>query len=118
MSGDPTSRRRPRDAKEEKPSRLRFSPRTIWLAGVPLVMLPLFIGLYLLGQNPVEPLIEALANEDKLERQIDGLMRENSELQQDIDGLAPGQFGIEKRARERLGWSKPGEVVIHVPDKR
>ena len=81
-------------------------------------MLPLFVGLYLLGQNPIEPLIEALANEDKLERQVEELSRENSELQQDIDNLGPGQFGIEKRARERLGWSKPGEVVIHVPDKR
>lgn len=118
MSDDPTRRRQPRAVKEEKPSRLRLSPRTIWLAGVPFVMLPLFIGLYLLGQNPIEPLIEALANEERLERQIEELNRENSELQQDIDGLGPGQFGIEKRARERLGWSKPGEVVIHVPDKR
>lgn len=81
-------------------------------------MLPLFVGLYLLGQNPIEPLIEALANEDKLERQVEELNRENSELQQDIDNLRPGQLGIERRARERLGWSKPGEVVIHVPDKR
>lgn len=118
MSDEPTRRRRPRDTKEAKPSRLRLSPWTIWLAGVPLVMLPLFVGLYLLGQNPIEPLIEALANEDKLERQIEGLERENTELQQDIDALGPGQFGIEKRARERLGWSKAGEVVIHVPEKR
>lgn len=118
MSDEPTRRRRPRDAKEAKPSRLRFSPRAIWLAGVPFVMLPLFVGLYLLGQNPIEPLIEALANEDRLELQIEELKQENSELQQDIDALGPGQFGIEKRARERLGWSKPGEVVIHVPDKR
>jgi len=118
MSDEPTRRRRPRDAKEAKPSRLRFSPRSIWLAGVPFVMLPLFVGLYLLGQNPIEPVIEALANEDRLEHQIEELQQENSELQQDIDALGPGQFGIEKRARERLGWSKPGEVVIHVPDKR
>ncbi len=118
MSDDSTRRRQPHGTTEEKPSRLRFSPRTIWLAGVPFVMLPLFVGLYLLGQNPIEPLIEALANEDRLERQIEELNRENSELQEDIDALRPGQFGIEKRARERLGWSKRGEVVIHVPDKR
>ena len=118
MSDDATPNRRPREAREAKPSRLRFSPWAIWLAGVPFVMLPLFVGLYLLGQNPIEPLIEALANEDSLERHIDELKLENSELQHDIDALGPGQFGIEKRARERLGWSKPGEVVIHVPDKR
>ena len=118
MSDEPTRRRQPRDANEAKRSLPRFSPRAIWLAGVPFVMLPLFVGLYLLGQNPVEPLIESLANEDRLERQIQELKQENSELQQDIDALGPGQFGIEKRARERLGWSKRGEVVIHVPAKR
>ena len=118
MSDEPKRRPRPSHGEGAKPWHLRLSPWAIWLAGVPLVMLPLFVGLYLLGQNPIEPLIEALATEDRLERQIDGLKQENSELQQDIDALGPGQFGIEKRARERLGWSKPGEVVIHVPDKR
>ena len=118
MSDGPTRRRRPGGGKVPQPSRLRFSPRAIWLAGVPFVMLPLFVGLYLLGQNPIAPLIEALANEDRLERHIEELRQENSGLQQDIDALGPGRFGIEKRARERLGWSKPGEVVIHVPDKR
>lgn len=118
MSDEPVRKQRPRDGREAKPWRLRLSPWAIWLAGVPFVMVPLFVGLYLLGQNPIEPLIEALASEDDLERQIEDLKQENSELQQEIDALGPGQFGIEKRARERLGWSKAGEVVIHVPDKR
>ena len=81
-------------------------------------MLPLFAGLYLLGQNPIQPLMQALENEEKLERQIEELKEENADLQKDVNALGPGQFGIEKRARERLGWSKPGEVVIHVPDKK
>ena len=86
--------------------------------GVPCVVVPLLVGLHLLGYNPIRPLMQALENESKLESQIERLKQENTELQRDVDALGPGQFGIEKRARERLGWSKPGEIVIHVPDKK
>lgn len=88
------------------------------MLGVPFVMVPLLVGLYLLGHNPIEPLLQALENEEMLESQIEELERENADLQRDVDALGPGEFGIEKRARERLGWSKPGEVVIHVPEKK
>ena len=46
------------------------------------------------------------------------LKEQNELLQEDIDALQPGEFGIEKRARERLGWSKPGEIVVHIPHKQ
>ena len=101
-----------------EPPRSRISPWAVWLMGVPFVMVPLFVGLYLLGHNPIRPLMQALDNEEKLELQIEELEQENADLQQDVNALGPGQFGIEKRARERLGWSKPGEIVIHVPDKK
>ena len=112
----PNSRRRETGGSER--SRLRVSPWAIWVLGVPFVMVPLFFGLYMLGHNPIEPLLQALESEALLESQIEQLEQENTALERDVDALSPGQFGIEKRARERLGWSKPGEVVIHVPNKR
>ena len=118
MLNSPIRRRQPRDGRAAEPPRSRISPWAVWLMGVPFVMVPLFVGLYLLGHNPIRPLMQALENEEKLELQIEELEQENTDLQQDVNALGPGQFGIEKRARERLGWSKPGEIVIHVPDKK
>lgn len=118
MFNHPSGKRRPNRPGGTEPSHSGISPWAIWLLGVPFVMLPLFFGLYLLGHNPIKPLLQALENEEMLESQIEDLKQENTELQRDVDALGPGQFGIEKRARERLGWSKPGEVVIHVPDKK
>ena len=118
MSNHPPRNRWPRRTQATEPSRSGISPWAIWLLGVPFVMLPLFFGLYLLGHNPIEPLLQGLENEEMLESEIEDLKQQNTDLQREVDALGPGQFGIEKRARERLGWSKPGEVVIHVPDKK
>ena len=118
MRNHPSGRRQPRDTGAAAPLRSRLSPWAVWLLGVPFVMLPLFLGLFLLGQNPIRPLMDALDNEERLEQQIEKLEQQNADLQRDVNALGPGEFGIEKRARERLGWSKPGEIVIHIPDKR
>ena len=118
MRNHPSGRRQPRDTGAAPSLRSRISPWAVWLLGVPFVMLPLFLGLFLLGQNPVRPFMEALDNEERLEQQIEELQQENADLQRDVNALGPGEFGIEKRARERLGWSKPGEIVIHIPEKR
>src|SRR5262249_34127270 len=42
------------------------------------------------------------------------LQRENEKLQQHLRGLANDDAYIEKLARERLGWIKPGETVYRV----
>ncbi len=115
---NPPRKRLPRQTTSKVPLRYRVSPWMVWLVGIPFVMVPLLGALYFLGHNPIEPLLQAFEEEEMLELQIESLQEENDELQRDVDALGPGQFGIEKRARERLGWSMPGEVVIHVPDKK
>lgn len=99
------------------PRRKRISPWTVWVYGLPLAAL---LGgvLHVLGYGAFQPLAETLTKESELELQIESLKDENAALQQEIDDLMPGEIGIEKRAREQLGWSKPGEFVVHMPDKR
>ncbi len=95
----------------------RLRPWTLWLYGVPAAVV-LFGALHLYGRGPFQPVAAALSTEAELERQIVQLKFENEELSAEIKSLKPGAFGIEKRAREKLGWSKPGEIIIHIPNKR
>ena len=30
----------------------------------------------------------------------------------------PGEFGVHKNAREKLGYSLPGEIVVLIPNKQ
>ncbi len=99
----------------EKPSRV--SALSLWFYGVPAVAL--LIGLaHALGHGPYQSVIETLKEESRLEAEITALEDENQALQTDMDSLKPNGFGIEKIAREQLGWSRDGEIIIHLPDKR
>lgn len=93
------------------------SPWTIWLYGVPAVAL---LGglLHTAGLGPFQSLTETLEREAELEETIIQLKQENEDLEEDVNSLQRDGFGIEKRAREQLGWSKPGEIIVHIPDKR
>ncbi len=95
----------------------RMSPWTVWLYGIPAVAV---LGgvLHVNGIGPFQSLVETLGKEADLKEQIERLESENEALEAEVDALMPGRFGIEKRAREQLGWSRPGEIVIHIPDKR
>lgn len=97
--------------------RHRTSPWTVWIYGLPAVAL---LGglLHAFGYGPFQPLAESLNREAELEQSIIELKEENESLTEDVNSLMPGEFGIEKRAREQLGWSKPGEIIVHIPDKR
>ena len=97
--------------------RKRMSPWAVWLYGLPAAAL---LGgvLHISGEGPFQPLAETLVRESELEEEIDRIAVENEDLQEEIDTLMPGRFGIEKRAREQLGWSKPGEIVVHIPEKK
>lgn len=94
-----------------------LSPWMIWVVGLPAAAL---IGglVHLAGHGPFHALTESAEQEGELEEEIDQLEQENELLQEDIDALTAGEFGIEKRAREQLGWSKPGEIVVHIPHKK
>jgi cell division protein FtsB len=50
--------------------------------------------------------------------QINNLKKENSKLAQQIDRLDKDSFYIEKKAREKMGVSKKGEVIYKVIDNK
>lgn len=97
--------------------RERVSPWVVWLVGLPAAAL-LGSVLHITGHGPFQALTETLESEAELEKEIVRLKQENKVLQEDINALMPGEFGIEKRAREQLDWSKPGEIIVRIPDKR
>jgi cell division protein FtsB len=55
--------------------------------------------------------------EDKqLQQEIQALQQENSQMQQQIDRLKNDPDAIERAAREKLHYAKPGEVIYTLPD--
>ncbi len=70
------------------------------------------------GSRTFHDLGEVWEQEAQLEAQVEELRQRNAALEKEIEELAPGGPGIERRAREDLGWSKKDEVIIRVPDKK
>jgi len=56
--------------------------------------------------------------EDKaLQQEINDLQRENSEMRKQIDRLKSDPDAIEREAREKLHYAKPGEVIYTLQDQ-
>lgn len=51
-----------------------------------------------------------------LERQIKALQQQNGAIQSEIKSLRTDPQAIEKEARERLHYTRPGEVVYSLPN--
>jgi cell division protein FtsB len=52
---------------------------------------------------------------EDLDRQIKALQQQNSGMESEIKALKTDPKAIEKEARERLHYTKPGEVVYSLP---
>ena len=57
---------------------------------------------------------EAYDKKERLQDEVDRLRAENEQLQRDLEDLPKGGFKIEKVARERYRFSKPGEIVLFI----
>jgi cell division protein FtsB len=51
----------------------------------------------------------------KVKTELDRLNKENAGLEQDVRNLKTDPQTVEKIAREELGQSRPGEIVIKLP---
>ena len=117
MTDESFIRRQTEISEQSSPPRRRVSPWTVWVYGLPALALLLGV-MHAFGAGPFQPLTKTLASESQLEQQIVNLKEETQALEEEVESLMPGNFGIEKHAREQLFWSKPGEIVVHLPDKQ
>ena len=56
------------------------------------------------------------AEDHALQQEIDRLQQENAEMQKQVEHLKSDPDAIEREAREKLHYAKPGEVIYTLPD--
>ncbi len=57
------------------------------------------------------------AEDRALQQEIKDLQQENAQMRQHIDHLNSDPDAIEREAREKLHYAKPGEVIYTLPDQ-
>ena len=70
-------------------------------------------GLQVLGN-----LRDVWRQEAEMQRQIEALREENARIENEIRDLSPEGNEVERIARQDLGWARPGETVIKIPEKK
>jgi cell division protein FtsB len=56
------------------------------------------------------------AEDRALQHEIKDLQQENAQMRQQIDHLNSDPDAIEREAREKLHYAKPGEVIVNLSD--
>jgi cell division protein FtsB len=87
------------------------SPRTL---GVTALVLAAVVSVGFGGQS-LTRVWQIKGEVETLERQISSLRAENAQLQAEVAQLRSDPAAIEKLAREKLGFVKPGERVFKLP---
>jgi cell division protein FtsB len=57
------------------------------------------------------------AEDRALQQEIKDLQQENAQMRQQIDHLSTDPDAIEREAREKLHYAKPGEIIVALPDQ-
>ena len=52
----------------------------------------------------------------ELQKQISDIQQENAQLRKQIERLKSDPDAIEREAREKLHYARPGEVIYTLPD--
>lgn len=83
------------------------------------VVLALSLGYYVVaGQNGLHAYEVKRQEHQKLDKQIDALQQQNSQMQQKIHALKDDPDTIEREARERLHYARPNEVIVTIPQAK
>ena len=86
------------------------------LATAGVVALVFLIGYgAIFGANGFLVFHRKVVNSQNLDREIQTLQQENARREQHIKALKSQPQAIEKEARERLRYARPGEVVYTLP---
>jgi cell division protein FtsB len=68
------------------------------------------------GDNGITVYKQKRAEDKRLAEQIETLKQENAQLQAHVERLQSDPNAIEHAARETLHYTKPGEVIVTLPD--
>ena len=76
------------------------------------VALALIFGYHVIvGHNGLNAYEQKRAEDRELHQQIDSLQQENDRLKEHVEHLKSDPDAIEREARERLHYARPGEVI-------
>jgi len=67
------------------------------------------------GQHGLSVWQQKRSEDRALQREIEQLQLENSQMRQQVDRLRSDPEAIEREAREKLHYAKPGEVIYTLP---
>ena len=70
------------------------------------------------GYDGLMELRSSWREERELQQELQRLRDENVSIEDGIEDLSPDGAAIERIARQDLGWAKPGEIVIKIPEKK
>lgn len=68
------------------------------------------------GEHGLSVWQQKRAEDRVLQQQIESLRQENAQMQRQVERLKSDPDAIEREARERLHYAKPGEVIYTLPD--
>ena len=67
------------------------------------------------GQHGLSVWQQKRAQDRALQREIQELQQENAQMRQQVERLKSDPEAIEREAREKLHYAKPGEVIYTLP---
>jgi cell division protein FtsB len=88
------------------------------IATAAAIALAVFLGYHVIfGQNGVTVYQQKRLDDKSLQKQIQQLQDENARMKEHVDHLQNDPDAIEHEARERLHYTRPGEVIYTLNDK-
>jgi cell division protein FtsB len=89
------------------------------IATAAAIALAVFLGYHVIfGQNGVTAYQQKRVEDKELQKQIQQLQDENGRMKDHVDHLQNDPDAIEHEARERLHYTRPGEVIYTLNDKQ
>ena len=80
------------------------------------VILALFLTWHVVsGRHGLSVWQQKRVEDKQLRKEIDSLQQENARLKERVEKLKSDPHAIEREARERLHYAKPGEVIYSLP---
>ena len=84
---------------------------------VVVVLLALFLTWHVIyGKHGLSVWRRMREQDRRLQHQIQQLRRQNADMQKQVQQLQSDPDAIEREAREKLHYAKPGEVIYALPD--